>query len=117
VVEARDEEHAARLVDEAAAEPFDLAVGPLLRSLLVRVADRDHILLLVVHHSVSDGWSSEILISELLRCYAARVAGDGCLLPELPVQYGDFAQWQRDRLSGDALSAEVAYWAGELAGV
>ncbi|MFE7577247.1 amino acid adenylation domain-containing protein [Streptomyces sp. NPDC057521] len=117
VVEAQDEEHAARLVDEAGAEPFDLAAGPLLRTLLVRVADRDHILLLVVHHSVSDGWSSEILISEILRCYAAHVAGEGDPLPELPVQYGDFAQWQRDRLTGDALTAEVAYWADELAGV
>ncbi|MYW08801.1 amino acid adenylation domain-containing protein [Streptomyces sp. SID2563] len=117
VVEAQDEEHAARLVDEAGAEPFDLAAGPLLRTLLVRVADHDHILLLVVHHSVSDGWSSEILISEILRCYAARVAGEGDPLPELPVQYGDFAQWQRDRLTGDALTAEVAYWADELAGV
>ncbi|MFG2569528.1 amino acid adenylation domain-containing protein [Streptomyces sp. NPDC048567] len=117
VVEARDEEHAARLVDEAGAEPFDLAAGPLLRTLLVRVADRDHILLLVVHHSVSDGWSSEILVSEILRCYAARVAGEGDPLPGLPVQYGDFAQWQRDRLTGDALTAEVAYWADELAGV
>ncbi|MGZ2359293.1 amino acid adenylation domain-containing protein [Streptomyces sp. 372A] len=117
LVEAQDEEHAARLVDEAGAEPFDLAAGPLLRSLLVRVADRDHILLLVVHHSVSDGWSSEILISEILRCYAARVEGDDDPLPELPVRYGDFAQWQRDRLTGDALTAEVAYWADELAGV
>ncbi|MEW1889008.1 amino acid adenylation domain-containing protein [Streptomyces sp. NBC_00523] len=117
VVDAQDEGHAARLVDEAGAEPFDLAAGPLLRTLLVRVADRDHILLLVVHHSVSDGWSSEILISEILRCYAARVAGEGDPLPGLPVQYGDFAQWQRDRLTGDALTAEVAYWADELAGV
>ncbi|MET7343994.1 amino acid adenylation domain-containing protein [Streptomyces sp. NPDC087866] len=117
VVDATDEEHAARLVDEAGAEPFDLATGPLLRTLLVHLGDRDHILLLVVHHSVSDGWSSEILISEILRCYTAQLAGEGGPLPELPVRYGDFAQWQRDRLRGDALTAEVAYWAGELTGV
>ncbi|MFF5336527.1 amino acid adenylation domain-containing protein [Streptomyces sp. NPDC013181] len=117
LAEAADEEHAARLVDEAGAVPFDLAAGPLLRALLVRLGDRDHILLLVVHHSVSDGWSSEILVSEILRCYAAHHAGDDHPLGELPVRYGDFAQWQRDRLTGDALAAEVAYWAGELAGV
>ncbi|MER7724284.1 amino acid adenylation domain-containing protein [Streptomyces sp. NPDC096323] len=117
LVEATDEEHAARLVDEAGAQPFDLAAGPLLRTLLVRVGTRHHILLLVVHHSVSDGWSSEILISEILRCYAGHLEGDAHVLPELPVRYGDFAQWQRDRLSDDALGAEVAYWAGELAGV
>ncbi|WP_330242056.1 non-ribosomal peptide synthetase/MFS transporter [Streptomyces sp. NBC_00525] len=117
LTEAADEEHAARLVDEAGALPFDLAAGPLLRALLVRLGDREHILLLVVHHSVSDGWSSEILISEILRCYTARLEGDDDPLGELPVRYGDFAQWQRDRLTGDALAAEVAYWAGELAGV
>ncbi|MGW2841544.1 non-ribosomal peptide synthetase/MFS transporter [Streptomyces sp. NPDC001493] len=117
VADAIDEAHAARLVDEAGARPFDLVAGPLLRTLLVRCAPEEHILLLVVHHSVSDGWSSEILISEILRCYTAQVAGGPDPLPELPVRYGDFALWQRDRLSGDAMTAEVAYWARELAGV
>ncbi|MGW2277290.1 non-ribosomal peptide synthetase/MFS transporter [Streptomyces sp. NPDC001770] len=117
VADAVDEAHAARLVDEAGARPFDLVAGPLLRTLLVRCAPDEHILLLVVHHSVSDGWSSEILISEILRCYTAQVAGGPDPLPELPVTYGDFALWQRDRLSGDAMAAEVAYWARELAGV
>ncbi|WEH38214.1 non-ribosomal peptide synthetase/MFS transporter [Streptomyces sp. AM 2-1-1] len=117
VAEAVDEAHAARLVDEAGARPFDLVAGPLLRTLLVRCAPEEHILLLVVHHSVSDGWSSEILISEILRCYTAQAAGDPDPLRELPVSYGDFALWQRDRLSGDAMAAEVAYWARELAGV
>ncbi|MFF7365767.1 amino acid adenylation domain-containing protein [Streptomyces sp. NPDC008125] len=117
VADAVDEAHAARLVDEAGARPFDLVAGPLLRTLLVRCAPDEHILLLVVHHSVSDGWSSEILISEILRCYTAQVAGGPDPLPELPVSYGDFALWQRDRLSGDAMAAEVAYWARELAGV
>lgn len=117
LAEAVDEAHAARLVDEAGAQPFDLVTGPLLRTLLVRCAPEEHILLLVVHHSVSDGWSSEILISEVLRCYTAQAAGDPDTLPELPVRYGDFALWQRDRLSGDQMAAEVAYWARELAGV
>ncbi|MFE9856399.1 amino acid adenylation domain-containing protein [Streptomyces sp. NPDC005780] len=117
VADAVDEAHAARLVDEAGARPFDLVAGPLLRTLLVRCAPDEHILLLVVHHSVSDGWSSEILISEILRCYTAQAAGGPDPLPELPVRYGDFALWQRDRLSGEAMAAEVTYWARELAGV
>ncbi|TXS47721.1 non-ribosomal peptide synthetase, partial [Streptomyces sp. t39] len=117
VVAADGEEHAARLVDETAALPFDLVAGPLLRTLLLRLAPDEHILLLVVHHSVGDGWSSEILVSELLRCYAARADGDADPLPPLPVSYGDFAQWQRDRLGGDGLDGAVAYWKAELAGV
>lgn len=115
--DASSEEHAARLVDELAALPFDLVTGPLIHGLLVRLADDDHVLLLVVHHSVSDGWSSEVLVSEVLRGYTAHAAGGSDPLPELPVQYGDFALWQRDRLSGDRLAAEVAYWERELSGV
>ncbi|MFE5792221.1 amino acid adenylation domain-containing protein [Streptomyces sp. NPDC056503] len=117
LVEAADEDAAERLVDEAAAVPFDLEDGPLFRSLLVRLADDDHVLLLLVHHSVSDGWSSEVLLGEILRSYAARVAGAPDPLPELAVQYGDFALWQRERLSGERLAAEVAHWRRELGGV
>ncbi|MEU6234108.1 amino acid adenylation domain-containing protein [Kitasatospora sp. NPDC047058] len=115
--EAADEEEAARLVDAAAAVPFDLETGPLLRAMLVRITADDHLLLLVVHHSVSDGWSSEVLVGEVLRGYAAHATGRPDPLPELLVQYGDFAIWQRDRLSGERLAAEVAHWARELAGV
>ncbi|MFD8728289.1 amino acid adenylation domain-containing protein [Streptomyces sp. NPDC059611] len=115
--DADDEEHAARLVDELGALPFDLVSGPLTHGLLVRIADDDHVLLLVVHHSVSDGWSSEVLVSEVLRGYAAQVAGGPDPLPELPIQYGDFALWQRERLTGGRLAQEVAYWSRELAGV
>ncbi|MFF7454508.1 amino acid adenylation domain-containing protein [Kitasatospora sp. NPDC008115] len=117
LADAGDPAHAERLVDEAAAVPFDLEHGPLLRAHLLRLADDDHVLLLVVHHSVSDGWSSEVLLGEVLRGYAAYTAGRPDPLPELAVQYGDFAIWQRERLSGDRLAAEVAHWAGELAGV
>ncbi|MFE6868131.1 amino acid adenylation domain-containing protein [Kitasatospora sp. NPDC057692] len=117
LAEADGAEHAERLVDEAAAVPFDLEHGPLLRAHLIRLAADDHVLLLVVHHSVSDGWSSEVLLGEVLRGYAAHAAGHPDPLPELAVQYGDFAIWQRERLSGDRLTAEVAHWARELAGV
>ncbi|WP_244229809.1 amino acid adenylation domain-containing protein [Kitasatospora albolonga] len=115
--EADDEAHAARLVDELGALPFDLVTGPLINGLLVRLADDDHVLLLVVHHSVGDGWSSEVLVSEVLRGYTAYATGGADPLPELPVQYGDFALWQRERLAGDRLEQEVAYWARELADV
>ncbi|WP_443045309.1 amino acid adenylation domain-containing protein [Streptomyces sp. NBC_00342] len=110
-------EEAGRLVDELAAEPFDLVTGPLVNAALIRLADDDHVLLLVVHHSVSDGWSSEVLVSEMLRGYAAYASGRPDPLPELPVQYGDFAVWQRERLTGARLAGEVAYWQEELAGV
>ncbi|WP_265296077.1 non-ribosomal peptide synthetase/MFS transporter [Streptomyces sp. SHP 1-2] len=116
LADASGRDEAERLVDEASAVPFDLEEGPLLRALLVRLADDDHVLLLVVHHSVSDGWSSEVLLGEVLRGYAARVAGEPDPLPELAVQYGDFALWQREQLSGERLDAEVAHWAGALAG-
>ncbi|WP_103507882.1 non-ribosomal peptide synthetase/MFS transporter [Streptomyces sp. SM13] len=115
--DADDEEHTARLVDELGALPFDLVTGPLIHGLLVRIADDDHVLLLVVHHSVSDGWSSEVLVSEVLRGYTAYTTGGPDPLAELPLQYGDFALWQRDRLTGGRLADEVAYWAGELSGV
>ncbi|WP_432009095.1 amino acid adenylation domain-containing protein [Streptomyces bacillaris] len=115
--DAEDEAHAARLVDELGALPFDLVTGPLMHGLLVRLAADDHVLLLVVHHSVSDGWSSEVLVSEVLRGYTAYAAGGTDPLPELPVQYGDFALWQRERLTGGRLEEEVAYWARELADV
>ncbi|UCA48342.1 amino acid adenylation domain-containing protein [Streptomyces sp. WA6-1-16] len=115
--EADDEEHAARLVDELGALPFDLVTGPLINGLLVRIADDDHVLLLVVHHSVSDGWSSEVLVSEVLRGYAAHLRDEPAKLAELPVQYGDFALWQRERLTGGRLADEVGYWGRELAGV
>ncbi|MFB6892027.1 amino acid adenylation domain-containing protein [Kitasatospora sp. NPDC056327] len=114
---ADDLAHAGRLIDDEARVPFDVEAGPLLRALLVRLADDDHVLLLTVHHSVSDGWSSELLFGELLKRYASLAAATPDLLPELPVQYGDFAAWQRERLSGDRLALEVAHWAGELAGV
>ncbi|MFI5867210.1 amino acid adenylation domain-containing protein [Streptomyces sp. NPDC051546] len=117
LVDAADEACAERIVDEAAAAPFDLEEGPLFRAVLVRLADDDHVLLLLVHHSVSDGWSSEVLLGEVLRSYAARVAGTPDPLPELPVQYGDFALWQRERLSGERLAGELAHWGRELAGI
>jgi amino acid adenylation domain-containing protein len=117
VVDAADEDAAARIVDEAVGRLFDLVHGPLLHALLVRLTPHDHVLLLVTHHSVSDGWSSEVLIGEVLAGYDAHAAGVPSPVQPLPVQYGDFAAWQRERLTGDALAREVGYWRAELAGV
>ncbi|WP_237534734.1 amino acid adenylation domain-containing protein, partial [Streptomyces sp. SID3343] len=111
------EPDAVRLVTASAAEPFDLAAGPLLRALLITLGPADHVLLLTVHHSVSDGWSSEIMVGEILTRYAARATGEPGEAAPLRVSYGDFALWQRERLSGEALVRETAYWRTELAGV
>ncbi|MDP7041436.1 MAG: condensation domain-containing protein, partial [Gammaproteobacteria bacterium] len=91
-------------------EPFDLAAGPLLRVHLLSAGARDHILLIVMHHIVSDGWSLGIFMREL----AALYAGDA--LPPLPVQYSDYAAWQRATLSGVELERELGYWREQLTG-
>ncbi len=102
------------LADREAQRPFDLERGPLLRAALVRLADDDHALLFTTHHIVSDGWSIGILIKEISTLYAAFAAGAPSPLPELPLQYADYALWQRERLSGEVLAAELAYWRGQL---
>ncbi|HSL85186.1 MAG TPA: amino acid adenylation domain-containing protein, partial [Thermoanaerobaculia bacterium] len=104
------EAEARRLAPAEAARPFDLARGPVVRSLLARLGGDDHLLLGTVHHAVADGWSVGVLVREL----AALYRGDA--LPELPVQYPDFAVWQRSWLAGEALEREVAWWREALAG-
>ncbi|MEW5926736.1 MAG: amino acid adenylation domain-containing protein [Gemmatimonadota bacterium] len=113
-----DEREAAvkgRAVEEAA-RPFDLAQGPLFRATLLRLADEDHVLLLGMHHIVSDGWSMDVLFRELAALYAAYRAGGESPLPELAVQYADFAVWQREQLEGAALDRHLAYWEERLSG-
>jgi hypothetical protein len=95
--------------------PFDLRTGPLLRALLVRLAGEDHVLLLTAHHIVTDGWSMGILLDELCALYGAGPDGTGRdPLPPVPVQYPDFAVWQRKRLSGAALDKQLDYWKARL---
>jgi amino acid adenylation domain-containing protein len=113
--EARQTE-AQRWIKEEAQRPFDLARGPLLRANLLRMAEREHLLVLVMHHIVSDGWSMGVLTQELAELYRAFAAGEEPSLPELPVQYADYALWQREWLQGDALQAQLDYWKGQLAG-
>nr|WP_041842091.1 non-ribosomal peptide synthetase [Actinoplanes friuliensis] len=102
---------------ELVGRPFDLAAGPLLRPTLLRLAAEDHVLLLVQHHIITDGWSTGVLIAELAELYTAHVTGAPAHLPTLPVQYADFAAWQRDRLTGPLLDDQLAFWRETLAGV
>ncbi|HWS54384.1 MAG TPA: condensation domain-containing protein, partial [Pyrinomonadaceae bacterium] len=110
------EEEARRLAAEEAQRPFDLPRGPLWRASLVKLADDEHILLLTMHHIVSDGWSVGLLVEELAALYVAFARGEEPSLAELPVQYADFAHWQRERLAGEALGRQLAYWRDRLAG-
>ncbi|MFE9694033.1 amino acid adenylation domain-containing protein [Micromonospora sp. NPDC005806] len=113
IVEAADGAAAQELVDRAAVEPFDLAAGPLMRALLVRLAADDHVLLLTQHHVISDGWSVDVLLRDLIALYHGSVEQ----LPELPVQYGDFAHWQARTLAGPQARGHLDYWTGRLAGM
>src|SRR5205823_1709891 len=108
------------------ARPFDLTAGPLVRADLLRLRTEgtegtddpdDHLLALTFHHLVFDGWSVGVLVRELHLCYAARLAGNVPDLPVLPVQYADFAAWQRDPAREPALSGHVAFWRDRLRGV
>ncbi|HEY2737200.1 MAG TPA: condensation domain-containing protein, partial [Thermoanaerobaculia bacterium] len=105
------------LAGEEAGRPFDLARGPLLRGVLLRLGEEDHAVALTMHHIASDGWSLGILVREVVALYAAFAAGQPSPLPELPVQYADFAVWQRSWLRGEVLEGEIAYWRRQLAGL
>ncbi|MDR6674757.1 AMP-binding protein, partial [Xanthomonas sp. 1678] len=105
----------AQLDAEEARQAFDLERGPLIRGSLVRLSPRRHVLLLTQHHIVSDGWSMGVLIRELRTLYTAFHAGEPDPLPPLPVQYPDYALWQRQWLQGEALEAQLAYWRQDLA--
>jgi amino acid adenylation domain-containing protein len=106
----------ARLTAEEAGAPFDLERGPLVRGRLVRVAADDHVLLLTLHHIVSDGWSTGVLARELSALYAALRRGEPDPLPPLPVQYADYAAWQRRWVDGEVLRRQAEYWKAALAG-
>jgi amino acid adenylation domain-containing protein len=95
---------------------FDLERGPLLRAAVLRLSAREHVAVVVLHHIVSDGWSLGIVLRELATLYGALVAGRRSPLPELAVQYADYALWQREWLSGAALARQVEYWKERLAG-
>ncbi len=105
-----------RLVTADAQRPFDLSQGPLLRGTVLRLGEEEHVGLLTMHHIVSDGWSAGILVREMATLYVAFCAGGSSPLPSLPIQYADFAHWQRQWLQGDVLETQIAYWKERLAG-
>ncbi|MBV9773057.1 MAG: AMP-binding protein, partial [Gemmatimonadetes bacterium] len=104
-----------RTVGAAVARPFDLAAGPLFRAELLRLDDREHVLLLTVHHAVTDGWSAGVLLGELATLYTAFADGGESPLPELEIQYADYAVWQREYLAGGEMDRQLGYWRGQLA--
>ena len=111
-----EREAAALGVAEAALRrPFDLARGPLFRLLLLQIAPDEHVLLLTMHHIISDGWSISIFMRELSLLYQSFITGTTAALPALPVQYADYAIWQRGRLQGVVLETQLAYWRRQLA--
>ncbi len=105
-----------RLGRTMALEPFNLSVAPPLRACLARLADDEHVLFLTMHHIISDGWSMGVLIRELAALYEAFSKGESSPLPELPIQYVDFAAWQLDWLRGSNLESHVSYWKRQLGG-
>ncbi|HEV2800655.1 MAG TPA: amino acid adenylation domain-containing protein [Pyrinomonadaceae bacterium] len=111
-------ERAAReLAEREASRPFNLATGPMLRTLLVRLNERAHVLVLVLHHVVSDAWSTGVLVREFGMLYEAFRHGEGSPLAELKVQYADYAVWQRGWLRGEVLDSQLAYWRTQLEGL
>ena len=114
--EAEREAAARQLATEESRRPFDLAAGPLLRTVLIRLRADEHLAVATMHHIVSDGWSVGVLIRELGVLYGVALAGMPSPLPELPLQPADFARWQRDWLRGDVLESEIAWWRERLAG-
>ena len=95
---------------------FDLEQGPLIRGRLIRLAEEEHVLLITMHHIVSDGWSMGVLVNELSALYGAFLRGEADPLPELEMQYADYAVWQRQWIEGEILQRQAAYWKTALAG-
>ena len=110
------ETEARRIADEEAAKPFNLAKDPIMRAALLRLDAQDHVLLLNTHHIASDGWSTGVLLNDLAALYEASLEGKPAELPELPIQYADYAVWQRNWLQGEVLEKQLAYWRTQLDG-
>lgn len=110
VPESERESEAERLAQAEAERPFDLANGPLVRGSLLRLSAGDHVLMVSMHHIVSDGWSVGILMKELETAYEQLLSGKEPALPQLPIQYGDYALWQREQAESEKFQLELAYW-------
>ncbi|HEX8350793.1 MAG TPA: condensation domain-containing protein, partial [Hymenobacter sp.] len=112
-----DEETLKGLVQAIIEQPFDLSRDSVLRAVLMRLSDEEYLLVVVLHHIAGDGWSVSVLVKELLEVYEATLEKRPPVLPALPVQYGDYALWQRQYLQGEVLAKELSYWKKQLAGL
>ncbi|VVP65080.1 Linear gramicidin synthase subunit D [Pseudomonas fluorescens] len=110
------EQAVARAAEQQSLLPFDLGTGPLLRVTLLKLGEQEHVLLLTLHHIVSDGWSMNVLIDEFIRCYDAFDAGTQPQLTALPIQYSDYALWQRRWLEAGEQARQLEYWQAQLGG-
>lgn len=117
LIGAEQETQLLRLVSEETCQPFDLAKGPLFRAILFKIAEDDQVLLITLHHIISDGWSLNILRRELITLYNTFVRQEPLPWTKLPIQYGDYATWQREWLQGEVLEEQLTYWKQRLAGV
>ncbi|HXQ69893.1 MAG TPA: amino acid adenylation domain-containing protein, partial [Pyrinomonadaceae bacterium] len=115
--EADRERETQRLIDAEARRPFDLSHGPLLRATLLRLREEEHLLLFTMHHIISDGWSVGVLAREAAKLYATFTGKEANPPAELPLQYVDYAVWQREWLSGEMLAAQFDYWSKQLDGL
>lgn len=106
-----------KLIREEAQRPFDLSRDPLLRITLLKLSDGNHVLLITMHHIITDGWSIAIMRHEIQALYSAYCAGKPSPLPDLNIQYADFAVWQRAHLTGELLEKELNYWRKQLDGI
>jgi len=111
------EAEALRLANNEARTPFSLKKGPLFRSRLLQLGHDEHIMLVTMHHIISDGWSIGVFMREVAIIYQAFISGQDSPLPDLEIQYADFSTWQRDWLKGEVLENQLAYWKEKLAGV
>ncbi len=110
------EEHARRLVQEEIDAPFNIERPPLWRLKLFRLQEQEHVLVVAMHHIISDGWSIGVMLREVSALYSAFVAGKPSPLPELAIQYADFSEWERNLLQGNALQRQLSYWTARLSG-
>jgi hypothetical protein len=113
----RAEAEAIALSHKLSDRPFDLVNGPVVTMSIIKVAADEHLLLINMHHIVSDGWSVTVFVQDCLELYCARLENRLPTLPELSIDFVDYIQWQLERLSGEALERQLAYWKGRLAGV
>ena len=110
----KSESAALRIAKEEARRPFDLSTGPIWRAMMLKLADDDYVFLLSIHHVAYDMWTGWVLFREIETLYIAYAAGQPSLLPELPIQYADFAAWQRQWLQGPLVEKQRAYWDEQL---